>query len=86
MEVYASRTELHALALTAIENVYGLEVHHHYGELAYHAERALLAGEWDVVDAASSGATAASSGLIAAYAQWHTERGIRSLSHVESIR
>lgn len=48
--------------------------------------RALLAGEWDVVDAASPGATAASSGLIAAYAQWHTERGIRSLSHLEAPR
>ncbi|MEV7691811.1 DNA repair protein RecO [Microbacterium sp. NPDC089189] len=48
--------------------------------------RALLAGEWDVVDAASSRATSASSGLVAAYAQWHLERGIRSLSHVESTR
>jgi DNA repair protein RecO (recombination protein O) len=44
----------------------------------------LMAGEWDGVDAASHGATAAASGLIAAYAQWHLERGIRSLAHVES--
>ena len=46
--------------------------------------QSLMAGEWDEVDAASPGATAAASGLIAAYAQWHLERGIRSLSHVES--
>ena len=42
----------------------------------------LMAGEWDRVDAASAGSSAAASGLIAAYAQWHLERGIRSLSHV----
>ncbi|TQJ32082.1 DNA repair protein RecO [Microbacterium sp. SLBN-146] len=45
---------------------------------------ALMAGEWDDVDAASAGTTASASGLIAAYAQWHLERGIRSLSHVSS--
>lgn len=44
--------------------------------------RALMAGEWDDVDAASSGASASASGLIAAYAQWHLERGIRSLAHL----
>ncbi|WP_404447453.1 DNA repair protein RecO [Microbacterium marinum] len=48
--------------------------------------RALLAGEWDVVDAASAGASAASSGLISAYAQFHLERGIRSLTHLEAPR
>jgi len=48
--------------------------------------RALMAGEWDAVGAASDGATAAASGLVAAYAQWHLERGIRSLSHVEGAR
>jgi DNA repair protein RecO (recombination protein O) len=48
--------------------------------------RALMAGEWDLVDAATDGATAAASGLIAAYAQWHLERGIRSLSHMEQHR
>ncbi len=45
MQTHASRTELHALALAAMENVYEQEVHHHYGELAYHAERALLAAK-----------------------------------------
>lgn len=46
--------------------------------------RALIAGEWGVVDAASPATAAAASGLIAAFAQWHLERGIRSLEHVGS--
>lgn len=46
----------------------------------------LMAGEWPAVDAASPRDTASASGLIAAYAQWHLERGIRSLSHVEGAR
>ncbi|QKJ19413.1 DNA repair protein RecO [Microbacterium hominis] len=45
---------------------------------------ALMAGEWEDVDAAPGAATSAASGLIAAYAQWHLERGIRSLAHVSS--
>lgn len=44
--------------------------------------RALMAGEWDAVDTAAPASSAAASGLIAAYAQWHLERGIRSLAHV----
>lgn len=48
--------------------------------------RALIQGEWDAVDTADAGAAASASGLIAAYAQWHLERGIRSLSHVEAAR
>jgi DNA repair protein RecO (recombination protein O) len=48
--------------------------------------RALLAGEWGTVDAASSRTSASASGLIAAYAQWHLERGIRSLSQMEHTR
>jgi DNA repair protein RecO (recombination protein O) len=46
--------------------------------------QSLMAGEWEQVDAASASSSAAASGLIAAYAQWHLERGIRSLSHVSS--
>lgn len=46
--------------------------------------RALMAGEWDVIDAAPGSAGAAASGVIAAYAQFHLERGIRSLAHVSS--
>jgi len=48
--------------------------------------RALMAGEWDVVDAGSGHASASASGLIAAYAQWHLERGIRSLGHLGARR
>lgn len=48
--------------------------------------RSLMAGEWDVVDAAAPATTAAASGVVAAYAQWHLERGIRSLSHLEAMR
>lgn len=47
---------------------------------------ALMAGEWNEVDAAAVRDSAAASGLVAAYAQWHLERGIRSLAHVESTR
>jgi DNA repair protein RecO (recombination protein O) len=46
--------------------------------------QSLMAGEWDRVDAATPASTAAASGLVAAYAQWHLERGIRSLSHVRA--
>jgi DNA repair protein RecO (recombination protein O) len=46
--------------------------------------RSLMAGEWDDVDAATAATGAAASGLIAAYAQWHLERGIRSLAHVSA--
>ncbi|MBT2486145.1 MULTISPECIES: DNA repair protein RecO [unclassified Microbacterium] len=47
--------------------------------------QSLIAGEWDIIDAASHADTAAASGLVSAYAQWHLERGIRSLSHVSDI-
>src|SRR5690606_13457966 len=45
---------------------------------------ALMAGEWDTVDAAGPRATAGASGVVAAYAQWHLERGIRSLGHLSA--
>jgi len=46
--------------------------------------RALIAGEWDVVDAATHAASAAASGLVAAYTQYHLERGIRSLAQIQN--
>ncbi len=46
--------------------------------------QSLMIGDWTTVDAASSGSCGSASGLIAAYAQWHLERGIRSLEHVGS--
>jgi DNA repair protein RecO (recombination protein O) len=44
---------------------------------------ALLAGEWGIVDAASASTTAKASGVVSAYTQWHLERGLRSLAHVD---
>ena len=45
---------------------------------------ALMRGEWETIDAAAETDAASASGLIGAYAQWHLERGIRSLSHLEA--
>lgn len=44
---------------------------------------ALLAGDWSVVDAAEERSRRAARGLVAAYVQWHLERGLRSLPYVE---
>jgi len=44
---------------------------------------ALLAGDWPVVEAVSPRQLTEASGLVAAYLQWHLERGLRSLAHVE---
>ncbi len=45
--------------------------------------RALLEGEWPVADASEAPARRDASGLVAAHLQWHLERGLRSLEHVE---
>ncbi len=42
MQMRARRQELHALALDALESLYAGDLHHHYGELAYHSEQAAL--------------------------------------------
>jgi predicted ATPase/class 3 adenylate cyclase len=42
MQLLTRQRELHALAVSAIELLYASELEPHYGELAYHAERALL--------------------------------------------
>jgi DNA repair protein RecO (recombination protein O) len=44
---------------------------------------ALMAGEWEKVEAADERRRAQASGVIAAYTQWHLERGLRSLEHVD---
>ena len=44
---------------------------------------ALLEGDWSVADAADERAQREASGLVAAYLQWHLERGLRSLRLVE---
>lgn len=48
--------------------------------------RALIAGDWETVDAAAAREASNASGIIAAYAQWHLERGLRSFSHLEGTR
>jgi len=44
---------------------------------------ALLSGDWATVDAAEPKAIRESTGIVAAYLQWHLERGLRSLRLVE---
>jgi DNA repair protein RecO (recombination protein O) len=45
---------------------------------------ALLSGDWDSADAAEARYCREGSGLVAAYLQWHLERGIRSLRYLET--
>ena len=47
---------------------------------------ALLEGDWEKVDAAAPRELSAASGLVAAYAQFHLERAIRSFTHLEKHR
>lgn len=44
---------------------------------------ALLSGDWPAADAADARHRREGSGLVAAYLQWHLERGLRSLPMVE---
>ncbi|TAJ49677.1 MAG: DNA repair protein RecO [Herbiconiux sp.] len=44
---------------------------------------ALLTGDWAAADATEAGTRSRASGIVAAYTQWHLERGLRSLEHVE---
>jgi DNA repair protein RecO (recombination protein O) len=44
---------------------------------------ALLTGDWELVDAADPRHLRQSTGIVAAYTQWHLERGLRSLRLVE---
>ena len=44
---------------------------------------ALLSGDWAIAEAAPAKIRLAASGLVAAYSQWHIERGLKSLQHVE---
>jgi DNA repair protein RecO (recombination protein O) len=44
---------------------------------------ALLSGDWPVADASDPRHRREASGLVAAYLQWHLERGVRSLRLVE---
>ena len=44
---------------------------------------ALLVGDWELADAAPDGIRAAASAAVGAYVQFHLERGLRSLQHIE---
>ncbi|MBA2560104.1 MAG: DNA repair protein RecO [Propionibacteriales bacterium] len=44
---------------------------------------ALLSGDWPAAEAVDLRHRKASSGIVAAYLQWHLERSLRSLEHVE---
>ncbi|MGB9378915.1 MAG: DNA repair protein RecO [Mycobacteriales bacterium] len=46
---------------------------------------ALLSGAWPIADASLPAVRKEGSGLIAAHLQWHLERGLRSLPHVERV-
>ena len=46
---------------------------------------ALLSGNWEVADTAEAFARRESAGLVAAYVQWHLERAVKSLKHVERV-
>ncbi|GAB3129393.1 DNA repair protein RecO [Glaciibacter psychrotolerans] len=43
---------------------------------------ALLTGDWDYAKASPNQTQAQATGVVAAYTQWHLERGLRSLEHV----
>ena len=44
---------------------------------------ALLSGQWQIADQSSQAARSAAAGIVAAYSQWHIERGLKSLQHLE---
>ncbi|TDT95307.1 DNA replication and repair protein RecO [Streptomyces sp. 846.5] len=44
---------------------------------------ALLSGDWETADATEPRHAREGSGLVAAYVQWHLERGLRSLRYVD---
>lgn len=46
---------------------------------------ALLTGDWETADASAPRHRREGSGLVAAYLQWHLERGVRSLRLVERL-
>jgi len=44
---------------------------------------ALLAGDWAIAESSDPRSRSSAAGLVAAYSQWHIERGLKSLQHVE---
>ena len=54
----------------------------HVGDDVIDLLSALLRGDWPTAEATDDAARSKASGIIAAYTQWHLERGLRSLPHV----
>jgi DNA repair protein RecO (recombination protein O) len=46
----------------------------------------LLTGDWAAAEATDDATRSKASGVVAAYTQWHLERGLRSLQHVQHER
>jgi DNA repair protein RecO (recombination protein O) len=44
---------------------------------------ALLAGDWPLADASEQRHRREATGIVAAHLQWHLEREVRSLKHVD---
>ncbi len=44
---------------------------------------ALLAGDWPVIESSDLRHRREATGMVAAYLQWHLERGLKSLAHVD---
>ena len=44
---------------------------------------ALLAGDWVLVEGSEPRHRREATGMVAAYLQWHLERGLKSMSYVE---
>ena len=40
-------------------------------------------GDWETAEAADDATRSKANGIVAAYTQWHLERGLRSLQHVQ---
>lgn len=53
------------------------------GESGVELLRALVSGNWSVIDSSNPKDRANVSGVISAYLQWQLEKGLRSLNHVE---
>lgn len=46
---------------------------------------ALLSGNWEAIDLADPADQRAASGIVTAFVQWHLERGLTSMRHIERI-
>jgi DNA repair protein RecO (recombination protein O) len=45
----------------------------------------LLAGEWEKVEASTDEVRARASAIVSAYSQWHIDRGLKSMNHLERM-